>query len=137
MSAAVAEAKAVSELRSGYQTERQAQSYGPFYRQRPVEKCHTVYDTTYEKVCKAIYNKACQLVPTTQFRTEVQNICTKVPERVCLPTTNTITEQACSTHTEQACTTEVHTTFDIVINHECQDIEHQVRSTIFFYFYLF
>ena len=127
---AEADAKAVAEPVSGYQSERQAKSYGHVHRPRPVQTCHTVYDTTYEKVCKTIYNKACTLVPTTQFRTELENLCTKVPETVCVPTTNTITEQACSTYTEQACTTEVHTTYDTVVNQECQDIEHQVRFVI-------
>merc|ERR1711945_13418 len=44
----------------------------------------------------------------------------------CVPTSTTITEQACSTHTEQACTTEVRTVVDTVVNQECQDIQHQV-----------
>ena len=102
---------------------------------RPVQKCHTVYDTTYEKVCKTIHNKQCSLVPTTQYRTEVDNVCTNVPERVCVPTTQTVPDQQCATHVEQACTTEVHTTIDIALTEECQDIQHQV-SMYFVEFYL-
>lgn len=77
-------------------------------------------------MCKTIYNQACELVPTTQFRTEVDNVCTTVPEKVCVPTTQTVPDQQCATHLEQSCTTEVHTTIDIALNEECQDIQHQV-----------
>merc|ERR1711902_220310 len=89
--------------------------------------CHTVYDTTYEKVCKTISKSVCTLVPTTQYRTEVDNVCTNVPEKVCVPTQQTVPgEPACTTHTEQACSVEVQTVVDTVVQQECQDIQHQV-----------
>ena len=108
-----------------------SRSYQYEHRPTPVQKCHTVYDTTYEKVCKTIHNKQCALVPKTELRTEVNNVCTNVPEKVCVPTTQVVPDQQCATHVEQACTTEVHTTVDIVPQEECQDIQHQVSFFIF------
>lgn len=93
---------------------------------RPVQKCHTVYDTAYEKVCKTVYNKQCALEKTTQFRTEIENLCTNVPEKVCVPTEQTVPDQICTTHVEDLCKTEVETTIDIALKDECQDIYHQV-----------
>merc|ERR1712038_617571 len=122
----------------GYHGKSHARSYTHVHRPRPVQQCRTVYDTTYEKVCKTIHNKVCELVPTTKYRTEVDQVCHNVPEKVCVPTSQTITEQACSTrtepactteqvcHPEQVCTTEVHTEVDTIVNQECQDIQHQV-----------
>ena len=110
----------------GYGGKSHAKSYVHAPSPAPVQKCHTVYDTTYEKVCKAVPKQVCELVPTTQYRTEVDQVCTNVPERVCVPTTQTIPDQQCTTHVEQSCTTEVHTAVDTVVNQECQDIQHQV-----------
>merc|ERR1712152_45692 len=81
----------------------------------------------YEQVCKTISKPVCTLVPTTQYRTEVDNVCTNVPEKVCVPTQQTVPgEPACTTHTEQACSVEVQTVVDTVVQQECQDIQHQV-----------
>ena len=102
-------------------------SYGPRYHPKPVQQCRTVYDTKYNKVCKTTYNKACELVPTTQYRTEVDEVCTNVPEKVCVPTSQTIHDKQCTNHVEEACTTEVQTTVETIVNQECQDIETQVR----------
>ena len=114
--------------KGGYGYKGHSKSYVRQHRPRPVQKCHTVYDTTYEKVCKTISKPVCTLVPTTQYRTEVDNVCTNVPEKVCVPTQQTVPgEPACTTHTEQACSVDVQTVVDTVVQQECQDIQHQVR----------
>ena len=114
----------------GYGHHGHAKSYTHVHRPQPVQKCHTVYDTAVEKVCNTVYNAVCELVPTTQFRTEVDNVCHDVPEKVCVPTTQTIPDKQCATHVEQACTTEVHTVVDVVEQEQCQDIHHQVSYMI-------
>ena len=78
-----------------------------------------------------MYSKACELVPTTQYRTEVDEVCTNVPENVCVPTSQTLHDQQCTNHVEEACTTEVHTTVETIVNQECQDIETKVLIIFF------
>ena len=113
----------------GYHGNGHAKSYTRQHRPRSVQKCHTVYDTTYEKVCNAISKPVCTLVPTTQYRTEVDNVCTNIPEKVCVPTQQTVPgEPACTTHTEQACSVAVQTVVDTIVQQECQDIQHQVSN---------